>query len=127
MLERLWRRVCLARKIAQISNDNQKEEAECIRKGQFAFRELYSQYQTVLGMGDLSSLINSMGMAKSVPKGQSSTNMEENVQRMLVVMDSMTDREMGQPELLRDERRKRQIAAEGALPLPFVPYSIDGR
>jgi signal recognition particle subunit SRP54 len=51
--------------------------------------------------------------------------MEDNVKRMLIVMDSMTDKEMGNPELLRDENRKRRIAAGCGLSLHFVQYVID--
>jgi signal recognition particle subunit SRP54 len=115
----------LARRIEQIDKDKQKEITDSILKGQFTFKELYSQYQTVLEMGDLGSLVDSMGLAKALPRGLSSANMEENVKRMLIVMDSMTDREMGQPDLLRDESRKRRIAAGCGLPLAFVQYVVD--
>jgi signal recognition particle subunit SRP54 len=115
----------LARKIEQIDKDKQKEIADSILKGQFTFRELYSQYTTVLEMGDLSSLIDSMGMGKLVGKGQTPESMEDNVKKMLVVMDSMTDREMGQPDLLRDEGRKRRIAAGSGCNLAFVQYVVD--
>jgi signal recognition particle subunit SRP54 len=115
----------LARKIDEIDKDKQKKIAESIMKGQFTFRELYSQYQTVLEMGDLSQLMDSMGMSRLIAKGLSATSMEDNVKRMLIVMDSMTDKEMGNPELLRDESRRRRIAAGCGLPLGFVQYVID--
>jgi signal recognition particle subunit SRP54 len=49
---------------------------------------------------------------------------------MLIVMDSMTKKEMSQPELLRDEQkqaesRKRRIAAGASVSLQFVQYVGD--
>jgi signal recognition particle subunit SRP54 len=117
--------VSLARKIDEIDKGKQKQIAESIIKGQFTFRDLYSQYQTVLEMGDLSSLIESMGMTKFVPKGISSSNMEGNVKRILIVMDSMTGAEMEYPDLLRDESRKKRIATGYGLPFNFVKYAVD--
>lgn len=115
----------LARKIEEIDLDKQQEVAESIMKGRFTFRELYTQYQTVLEMGDMSSLIDAMGMSKVMPKDKSPEAMERNVRRMLVVMDSMTDEEMEKPELLREEGRKKRIARGCGVRLEFVQYVID--
>jgi signal recognition particle subunit SRP54 len=87
----------LARRIEQIDKDKQKETTDIIFNGHFTFRELYSQYQTVLEMGDHGSLVDSMGMAKHIRKGASSERMEDDVKWMLIVMDSMTDRELDSP------------------------------
>jgi hypothetical protein len=44
---------------------------------------------------------------------------------MLVVMDSMTEREMTHPDLLRDESRRRRIAAGAGCNPAFVQYLCD--
>jgi signal recognition particle subunit SRP54 len=115
----------LARKIEEIDLDKQKEVAESIMAGHFAFRQMYDQYQTLLNMGDLSSLVDAMGMNKFMPKGGAPISMEDNVKRMLRVMDSMTDQEMDNPQLMRDDSRRRRIAAGSGMSLPFVQYVVD--
>ena len=117
--------MAFARKMEEIDMDKQKEIAQRIIEGHFTFKEMYQQYQTVLEMGDLSSLIETMGMKQFLPKDISSSNMNENVKRMLYVMDSMTDAEMEDPALMKEESRKKRVARGSGLPVAFVQYVID--
>ncbi|KAH0793299.1 SRP54-type protein [Histomonas meleagridis] len=117
--------MAFARKMEEIDMDKQKEIAQRILDGHFTFKEMYQQYQTVLEMGDLSALIDTMGMKQYMPREISSRDMSDNVKRMLYVMDSMTDEEMENPILLREENRKKRIARGCGMPLVFVQYVIE--
>ena len=108
--------MAFARKMEEIDMDKQKEIAQRIIEGHFTFKEMCQQYQTVLEMGDLLSLIETMGMKQYMPREMSSRDMSENVKRMLYVMESMTDQEME----LRDEGRKKRIARGCGMPLVLV-------
>lgn len=117
--------MALARKMEEIDLEKQAEVAKEIMSGHFTFKEMYTQYETILGMGDLSSLVETMGMSKFVPKGVSTDNMADNVKKMLVVIDSMTEEEMTHPELLRDENRKKRICRGCGMPPMFIQYVVD--
>ncbi|OHT01389.1 SRP54-type protein [Tritrichomonas foetus] len=117
--------MAFARKMEEIDMDKQKQVAQRILEGHFTFREMYTQYQTVLEMGDLSSLMDTMGMKQFIPKEMSNESMTDNVKKMLVVIDSMSDEEVENPPLFRDESRRRRLARGTGLPPMFINYVID--
>lgn len=117
--------MAFARKMEEIDMDKQKEVAQRILEGHFTFREMYTQYQTVLDMGDLSSLMETMGMKKFMPKEISNESMTDNVKKMLVVIDSMSDEEVENPALFKDESRKRRLSRGTGLPPVFIQYVIE--
>lgn len=115
----------MAHKMEEIDLDKQKEVAQRIMEGHFTFREMYTQYQTVLEMGDLSSLIETFGMKQFMPKEISKESMTDNIKKMLVVIDSMSDKEIDHPELFRDESRRKRLCRGCGLPPIFINYVID--
>ena len=117
--------MAISRKLEEIDMDKQKELAQNILDGHFTFREMYSQYQTILEMGDISSLIDSMGMKQFMPKDASQQSMVDVIKKFLVVIDSMTEEEVENPPLLRDESRRRRLCMGAGVSLQFVNYLVD--
>ena len=117
--------MALARKMEEIDMDKQQQLANRIMEGHFGFREMYTQYQTVLEMGNISSLIETMGMKKFVPNGVNNEDMSGNIKKMLVVIDSMSDKEMDDPTLFKDENRIKRISRGTGMPFEFIKYVID--
>ena len=116
----------LTRKMEEIDLNKQNEINQRILDGHFTFREMYAQYQTVNDMGSITSLMEAMGMQKCMPKDMSNDMMKNNIKKILVVIDAMTDEEMDNPELFKDNKaRKRRLAKGTGLPLAFIEYVID--
>lgn len=116
----------LARKMEEIDLDKQNEVTQQILEGHFTFREMYAQYKSLYDMGDFSSLIEMMGLKKTMPQDITFDMLKENVKKILVVIDAMTDEEMDNPDKFKgDKTRKLRLARGTGLPPAFIQYVIN--
>lgn len=65
-------------------------------------------YQQTQNMGDISSLMQSMGAPNIFLTNPNQVS--DITKKILIVIDSMTNEERDKPEKLRDESRRRRIS-----------------
>ncbi len=96
-----------------------EETAKKILSGQFTLHELREQMDMLSNMGPLSKIADMIpgmgGMQQNLPKGhmeQSQAQMEN----FKVIMDSMTDEEMSDPDIVKGSRLQRIAMGSGRDP-----------
>lgn len=94
-----------------VDEDEQKMLQENLMKGEISLRDLKMQFQTVMKMGSMSTIMSmipglgNMGLDKNTD-AQSSNR----IQKFLCLMDSMTDQELDSDiKIFRDAKRQRRI------------------
>jgi len=115
------------RTMEEIDKEKNKEISQHILNGQFSFRDLYNQYSTILDVGNFNSMIESIGVTHGVdPNMQRSPDeTKDTVRRILIVIDAMSDDEINNPSLFKDEKRKMRLCAGSGMPPPFIQYVLD--
>ena len=99
-----------------ISTDTQKKIMESINKGQFSYKDLKEQYNTVLKMGPLDKVVGMIpGLSSEmIPKGQEK-EAGNKIKKHMFMMDSMTNAELDGKVKLDEERIKRIARGSGTL------------
>lgn len=95
--------------------DQGPEMMKRMAKGQFTLRDLYDQFQNLLKMGggSIGSLMSMIpGMSNAMTEGQMDLG-SENLQKFLIIMDSMTADELDCVVPLDDSRIKRVARGSG--------------
>jgi signal recognition particle subunit SRP54 len=95
--------------------EKQPEMMKRMAKGQFSLRDLYDQFQNLLKMGG-GSIGNLMSMIPGMSGMMNNEQMDmssENLQKFLIVMDSMTDGELDCLVPLSDSRVTRIARGSG--------------
>jgi signal recognition particle subunit SRP54 len=91
--------------------DEMKQQEERLRKGEFTlddFRKMLGQTKKLGSMEKIMSMIPGMGGAAKMMDG---VDMEQDMQRLLGIVDSMTPDERRNPSKIVDQSRRRRIAA----------------
>jgi signal recognition particle subunit SRP54 len=100
--------------VETVDLERAKATAERMRKGAFDLTDLRAQLQEMQKMGGIGSL---MGMLPGVAKMKSqiaAANLDESViKRQAAIIDSMTQKERRNPDLLKASRKKRIAAGSG--------------
>jgi signal recognition particle subunit SRP54 len=96
----------------------QQEEAEALAakmaKGQFDMNDLKSQIGQMQRMGGMSGIMGMMPGMKKAQAAMAQSGMDEKVLvRMIAMIDSMTPKERGKPELLQAKRKIRIANGSG--------------
>ena len=97
---------------------------QCIMEGRYGFREMYGQYEMILGMGNFTSLLDMMGMKQFLPQSFSGDDVTKQMKKTLVVIDSMSDSEMDDPSLFKNEKRIKRIQRGTGMPYEFIKNII---
>ena len=93
--------------------EKQPEMMEKFKRGVFTLRDMYDQFQTVLGMGNIGSLMSMLpGLSNVMPQGVEKDG-GKNIERFLTVMDSMTDDELDCKVPLTETRVRRICHGSG--------------
>ncbi|MBP2172191.1 signal recognition particle protein Srp54 [Methanococcus voltae] len=104
----------LLEKTDDIVEDANEEDIEAILKGKFTLVELYSQLETISKMGPMKQILSMIpGMGASMPKEAASLT-EQKLKRYKILMDSMTEEEKENPELIKTSRMQRIARGAGA-------------
>ena len=103
--------------------DKAPEMYDKFKKGVFTLRDMYDQFQTILGMGNIGSIMGMIpGLANVMPQGAAKDG-TKNVEYFLTVMDSMTDDELDSKVKLTETRIKRVARGAGQSEL-FVQHLL---
>jgi signal recognition particle subunit SRP54 len=91
--------------------DKQPEMAARLAQGIFTLRDMHDQFESILKMGPIGKMMEMMpGMSNLAQQAQQSgVDSSQKVRNYMVIMDSMTDQELDDSDVLfrRDERDSR--------------------
>ncbi|EAX92927.1 SRP54-type protein, putative [Trichomonas vaginalis G3] len=115
------------RTLEEIDKDRNREIGQHILAGQFNFKDLYAQYQTILEVGNFNSMMESISIANGYAPGTKGNPeaTKEQVRRILITIDAMSTSELENPSLFKDDSRKMRVASGSGMPPTFVQYVID--
>mmetsp|Transcript_11492 Transcript_11492/g.17011 ORF Transcript_11492/g.17011 Transcript_11492/m.17011 type:complete len:533 (+) Transcript_11492:158-1756(+) len=108
-----------------------KESIMRFAQGAFTFRDMYHQLEQMNKMGSLSEIMSYLPMMKDLAKNEQFTAAgQARLKNFSVIMDSMTDEELDNPEILTKPRtedevrransRKRRIARGAGRPVAEI-------
>ncbi|NDF11414.1 MAG: signal recognition particle protein, partial [Proteobacteria bacterium] len=107
--------VSLVEKAAEeVDEEEAKQLAAKVKKGQFDFNDLSSQIKKIKKMGGMGGIMNLLpGMGK-IKEQLSQANIDEKIlDRQLAVISSMTEKERRNPDLMNPSRKKRIASGSG--------------
>jgi signal recognition particle subunit SRP54 len=89
-----------------------EETARKIMSGKFTIKDMYNQMEMLSGMGPLQKLMNLLPGMSGKMSDEAMEETQVKMKRFKVIMDSMTDEEMENPQIIKSSRVKR--IAKGA-------------
>lgn len=103
----------LAELMKDVVGDNMEEQeamAARLSQGLFSLRDMYEQFGMVMKMGPLTNVMEMMpGMANVVgAMKKQGADPGEKLKQFLIIMDSMSNEELDQPQVWRERRTKEQ-------------------
>lgn len=104
-----------AEEVAKQQGKNKLEKsARQIMSGKFTLKEMYEQMELVSGMGSLSKLADMLpgGLSQRL-QGADMQETQQRLQKFRVLMESMTEREMGEPNIIKSSRVNRIARGAG--------------
>ncbi len=92
-------------------------DLESILKGKFTLKELYSQIDAMLKMGPISKIIELLpfGLSLKIDENRAEIT-QEKLKKFKVIMDSMTDEELLNPQIIDSSRIRRIAIGSGTSP-----------
>ena len=93
-----------------------EKTARRIMSGKFTLHDMYDQMGMLSGMGSLKKIAEMLPggfLGKAKMKQEDMDNTENKLQKFRVIMDSMTDEEMNEPNIVRASRIKRIARGAG--------------
>jgi signal recognition particle subunit SRP54 len=86
---------------------------DAMLSGKFTLKDMYSQFEMVNKMGPMKQVMNMLpGMGSKLPKNASQVT-EEKLTKYKIMMDSMTEKELSHPEVIKQSRVKRIARGSG--------------
>ena len=98
--------------------DNQKEQMGAMMKGKFSLKDFRAQIEGMKKMGPLKKVLEMLplgGMGVEIPEEQLNMS-EEKINKFIYAMDSMTKKELEQPDLINATRITRIAKGSGTTP-----------
>ena len=107
--------VSLVEKAAQtVTADDAAKMAKKLKKGVFDLDDLRGQLMQMKKMGGMGSLMNMMPGMGQMKKAMAGANIDDKVfDRQIAIINSMTNKERANPDLLNAKRRIRIAAGSG--------------
>jgi len=97
----------------QKQQEFREEDMEKFLKGKFNLKDMYAQLEAMQNMGPLKQILQMIpGLGYSLPDDAVKVG-EEKLRRYRVIMDSMTDEELENPEIINYSRVKRIARGSG--------------
>ena len=106
--------VGLMKDFERVSEKDQEEEALKMLQGQFSFKDFYDQIAMIQKMGSLKDIIAKLPMQDMIPKDLVVDDKE--LLKIKAMIDSMTEKERVNPNLLNDSRCRRVARGSGRGP-----------
>jgi signal recognition particle subunit SRP54 len=104
----------LERSREAFSEEEAEDLTEKMMSGDFTLRDLYKQLEGMQSMGALDNIVDMIPGMGDLPIGQDELQaQEENMEQWQYLMDSMTDEELENPDVIRKSRRQRIAAGSG--------------
>ena len=96
---------------------NLERSARNIMSGKFTLKDMYEQMEMVSGMGSLSKIAEMLpgGLGQKM-KGADMQQTQERLKKFRSLMDSMTEKEMEEPHLIKSSRMNRIARGAGLEP-----------
>lgn len=100
---------------------DQKEVVETIMQGKFCLRIMRDQFQNILSLGPIGQVMSMIpGLSQIMPKGKEKES-GDRIKRCMIIMDSMTEKELDDPELkIFNESRIRRVAMGAGVSIAAV-------
>ena len=97
--------------------DKAEETARRMMSGKFTLKDMYDQMEMLSGMGPLKKLMSMlpMGMARGVPEG-AMEDTQQKLKKFKIIMDSMTEEELENPQIIKFSRVMRIARGSGCNP-----------
>ncbi|HIK02703.1 TPA: signal recognition particle protein Srp19, partial [archaeon] len=98
--------------------DSQKEQMDAMMKGKFSLKDFRAQIEGMKKMGPLKKVLEMLplgGMGVEIPEEQLNMS-EEKINKFIYAMDSMTKKELEQPDLINATRITRIAKGSGTTP-----------
>jgi signal recognition particle subunit SRP54 len=93
--------------------DLDRDAMDAMLSGKFTLKEMYSQFEMMNKMGPMQQVMNMLpGMGGKLPKNASQIT-EEKLTKYKIMMDSMTEKELTHPEVIKQSRVKRIARGSG--------------
>ena len=108
----------LLEKFEELSKETEfkEEDVEKFLKGKFNLKDMYAQLEAMRKMGPLQQILKMIpGMSYSIPDEVVKVS-EERLKKFKVIMDSMTEEELENPEIINYSRIKRIARGSGTSP-----------
>jgi len=104
----------LERAEESLKGKDAEEAARRMMSGKFTLHDMYEQMNMLSGMGPLNKIAEMLpgGMSGKI-KGMDMDTTQEKLKRFKIIMDSMTEEEMENPQLIRASRVKRIARGSG--------------
>jgi signal recognition particle subunit SRP54 len=91
----------------QASSSMSKESMSAIASGRFTLKDLYAQMQAMRKMGPLGKILQSIpGYGANMPKEAMDVT-EDRMKKWMVIMQSMTEKELNEPSIIDGSRIRR--------------------
>lgn len=97
-------------KLEELDMEKQADLTKRIMQGQYGFREMYEQYEMILSMGNITDFIGKLGVGDLLPKGLKNEDITTTLRKYLIVIDSMSDKEVDDPSLFKEKNRITRIS-----------------
>ncbi len=98
----------LMKKTQEIFGEVEEDQVQAMLKGDFNLKDLYKQIEGMKKMGPLKKVMEMMPMGADIPTDQMDMS-QERMNSFMVIMDSMTNSELEDSDLL-DKSRVERIA-----------------
>ena len=93
--------------------DLDRDAMDAMLSGKFTLKDMYSQFEMMNKMGPMQQVMNMLpGMGGKLPKNASQVT-EEKLTKYKIMMDSMTEKELTHPEVIKQSRVKRIARGSG--------------
>jgi len=109
----------LVERVKEHKLDDQKELMKQIQKGKFNLAMMRDQFQNILKMGSFGQIMQMIPGLNNMPK-ESEQASQKRLQSFLVLMDSMTEEELNNPDIsfLETSRSRRERICKGSGVMP---------
>ncbi len=99
-----------------IDEDKAEETAKKMLAGDFDLKDMYEQMEMLTGVGPLQKIVDMLPMGPASISEEEIMNTQEKLDEFRIIMDSMTEEEMENPNLIKGDRVKRIAIGSGRKP-----------
>lgn len=93
-----------------------EKTAKKMLSGDFNLKDMYEQMEMLAGVGPLQKIMDMLPLGTSKISDEEILNTQKKLKNFRIIMDSMTEEEMENPELIKRERIRRIARGSGRTP-----------